>query len=120
MCFSTDKSPKRHAQPNPAHPPHSRRAALLRRNHQNAIDNADVRVLDVVVQSHEKTSMHEHKANRVMIYRNAGTQSFQYEDGRHSTFSFKDNEVKWSPIEGRHIAEAFIKKLSSEELSKSN
>ena len=74
------------------------------------IDNADVLVLDVVVQSHEKTSMHEHKANRVMIYRNAGTQSFQYEDGRHSTLSFKDNEVKWSPIEGRHIAEVSTEK----------
>src|SRR5258708_25241613 len=69
------------------------------------INNDDVRVLDVVVQPHEKTSMHEHKANRVMIYRMAGAQNFEYEDGRRSVVKFKENEVKWSPIEGKHIAE---------------
>jgi quercetin dioxygenase-like cupin family protein len=74
------------------------------------IDDADVRVLDVVVQSHEKTAMHEHKANRVMIYRAAGTQSFEYENGKHSTLSFKEGEVKWSPIEGKHIAEVSTEK----------
>jgi hypothetical protein len=74
------------------------------------IDNADVRVLDVIVQPHEKTSMHEHKANRVMIYRNAGSQSFVYENGRHGSISFKENEVKWSPIEGKHIAEVSTEK----------
>jgi quercetin dioxygenase-like cupin family protein len=74
------------------------------------INNDDVRVLDVVVQPHEKTSMHEHKANRVMIYKVAGAQSFQYEDGHHSTLTFTENEVKWSPIEGKHIAEVSTEK----------
>jgi quercetin dioxygenase-like cupin family protein len=74
------------------------------------INNEDVRVLDVVVQPHEKTSLHEHKANRVMIYKVAGTQSFQYEDGHHSTLTFGENEVKWSPIEGKHIAEVVTEK----------
>ncbi len=74
------------------------------------INNDDVRVLDVVVQPHEKTSMHEHKANRVMIYKVAGTQSFQYEDGHKSNLSFNENEVKWSPIEGKHIAEVATEK----------
>jgi quercetin dioxygenase-like cupin family protein len=69
------------------------------------INNDAVRVLDVVVQPHEKTSMHEHKANRVMIYKIAGAQRFQYEDGRTSTLTFHENDVKWSPIEGKHIAE---------------
>lgn len=69
------------------------------------IDNDDVRVLDVVVQPHEKTKMHEHKANRVMLYRVAGAQNFEYADGRHSVLKFKENEVKWSPVEGMHIAE---------------
>jgi quercetin dioxygenase-like cupin family protein len=74
------------------------------------IDNADIRVLDVIVQPHEKTSMHEHKANRVMIYRNAGSQAFEYENGKHGSISFKENEVKWSPIEGKHIAEVSTEK----------
>ena len=69
------------------------------------INNDDVRVLDVVVQPHEKTSMHEHKANRVMIYRVAGAQDFEYQNGRHSVLTFREDEVKWSPVEGKHIAE---------------
>ncbi len=69
------------------------------------VDNDDVRILDVVVQPHEKTKMHEHKANRVMIYRNAGAQNFEYEGGRKAVLKFKDNEVKWSPMDGMHAAE---------------
>ena len=69
------------------------------------INTDEVRVLDVVVQPHEKTALHEHKANRVMIYRNAGTQNIDYEDGRHKVLKFKDNEVMWAPIEGKHVAE---------------
>jgi quercetin dioxygenase-like cupin family protein len=74
------------------------------------INNDDVRVLDVVVQPHEKTSMHEHKANRVMIYRTAGAQNFEYADGRHSVLTFKENQVLWSPMEGKHIAEVATEK----------
>src|ERR1700712_1764702 len=69
------------------------------------INNEDVRVLDVVVQPHEKTKMHEHSLNRVMIYRNAGAQAFEYKEGKASTLTFKANEVKWSPHGGMHIAE---------------
>ena len=69
------------------------------------IDNDDVRVLDVVLQPHEKTALHEHKSNRVMIYRNAGSQSIDYEDGRHVILTFKENQVMWAPIEGKHVAE---------------
>ena len=69
------------------------------------VNNDDIRVLDVVVQPHEKTKMHEHKANRVMIYRVAGAQNFEYAGGRHSVLKFKENEVKWSAMEGMHIAE---------------
>ena len=69
------------------------------------IDNADVRVIDAVLQPHEKTALHEHKANRVMIYRNAGAQNIDYEGGRRVVLTFKDNEVKWSPVEGKHTSE---------------
>ncbi len=68
------------------------------------IDNDDVRVLDVVVQPHEKTKMHEHKANRVMIYRNAGAQDFEYEGGKKSVLKFSNNQVLWSPGGGMHTA----------------
>ena len=68
------------------------------------INNDDVRVLDVVVQPHEKTKMHEHKANRVMLYRTAGAQDFEYGDGRKSTLKFRQNQVLWSPQDGMHLA----------------
>jgi quercetin dioxygenase-like cupin family protein len=69
------------------------------------IDNDDVRVLDVLVQPREKTALHEHNFNRVMIYRNAGSQNIDYEGGRHVVLTFRENQVMWAPIEGKHVAE---------------
>lgn len=69
------------------------------------IDNEDVRVLDVVVQPHEKTKLHEHKPNRVIIFRDAGVQELKYEDGRKSVLKFGDNQVLWTPGGGMHTAE---------------
>jgi beta-alanine degradation protein BauB len=68
------------------------------------IDNDQVKVLNVVVQPHEKTRLHQHKVNRVMIYLNAGRQDFDYE-GKKSVLNFKAGDVKWSPAGGMHIAE---------------
>ncbi|MEO7144342.1 MAG: hypothetical protein ABI165_12665 [Bryobacteraceae bacterium] len=69
------------------------------------IENDQVKVLNVVVQPHEKTRLHQHKVNRVMVYLNAGQQTFEYADGKHSALTFKAGEVKWSPADGMHIAE---------------
>ncbi len=68
------------------------------------INNDDVKVLEVVVRPHEKNKMHEHKANRVMIYRNVGAQAFEYEGRKKSILIFKENEVIWSPGGGMHAA----------------
>jgi quercetin dioxygenase-like cupin family protein len=69
------------------------------------IDNDQVKVLNVVVQPHEKTRLHQHKVNRVMIYLQAGRQDFDYADGEKSVLKFKAGEMKWSPAGGIHIAE---------------
>ncbi len=69
------------------------------------INDDNVRVLDVVVQPHEKGKLHEHKANRVMIYRTAGSQEIVYADGRKTVLKFKENQVMWSPREGMHTSE---------------
>jgi quercetin dioxygenase-like cupin family protein len=69
------------------------------------IDNDQVKVLNVVVQPHEKTRLHQHKINRVMIYLKAGRQDFEYPDGKKSVLNFKAGEMKWSPAGGMHIAE---------------
>ena len=70
-----------------------------------AIDNEQVRVLRVTQQPHQKTRLHEHKVNRVMIYLQAGRQNFEYEGGKKSVLTWKAGEAKWSPAAGMHTAE---------------
>ena len=79
-------------------------AAFSAETVKTPIDNDQVKVLNVVVQPHEKTRLHQHKVNRVMIYRQAGRQDFDY-DGKKSVLNFKAGEMKWSPASGMHIAE---------------
>jgi len=70
------------------------------------INNEDVRVLSVIVQPHEPTRMHQHATNRVMIYRQAGAQTFKFQEGsRSETLHWSAGEAKWSPAAGMHIAE---------------
>ncbi len=69
------------------------------------IDNDQVKVLSVVVQPHEKTRLHQHKVNRVMIYLTAGTQDIDYKDTGKTVLTFQAGEAKWSPAGGMHIAE---------------
>ena len=69
------------------------------------VDNDQVKVLSVTVQPHEKTRLHQHKVNRVMIYLQAGRQDFAYQNGKKSIVRFKAGEMKWSPAGGMHIAE---------------
>jgi len=69
------------------------------------IDNDQVKVLSVLVQPHEKTRLHQHKVNRVMIYLMAGTQDINYQDTGKTVLQFKAGEAKWSPAGGMHIAE---------------
>jgi quercetin dioxygenase-like cupin family protein len=80
-------------------------AAFSAETVKTPIDNDQVKVLNVVVQPHEKTRLHQHKVNRVMIYLEAGRQDFDYPDGKKSVLKFKAGEMKWSPAGGMHIAE---------------
>lgn len=69
------------------------------------LDNGDVKVLSVDVKAHEKTRLHEHKVNRVMIYLQPGRQDFEFQDGHKTSLTWKAGEPKWSPAAGMHIAE---------------
>ena len=69
------------------------------------INNEQVKVLAVTVQPHEKTRLHEHKINRVMVYLDAGRQHFEYEGKGPSDLTWKAGEAKWSPAAGKHVAE---------------
>ena len=68
------------------------------------LDNDQVRVVTVTDQPHVKTSLHEHKVNRVMVYLNAGKQEMT-QDGRKAVVEYKAGEVKWSAAGGMHQAE---------------
>lgn len=68
------------------------------------IDNDQVKVLNVMQQPHEATKRHRHAVNRVMIYLQPGTQSFDH-DGKKSVLKWKAGDVKWSPADGMHVAE---------------
>lgn len=69
------------------------------------IENDQVKVVNVVVQPHEKTRVHQHKVNRVMIYLTAGTQEFNFQDTGKSVLTFKAGQAIWSPAGGMHTAE---------------
>src|SRR6202011_2397708 len=69
------------------------------------IDNDQVKVLKVNQAPHQKTPMHQHLMNRVMIYLQPGHQNFEHEGGRKSVLDWKAGEGKWSPAGGMHAAE---------------
>jgi quercetin dioxygenase-like cupin family protein len=69
------------------------------------IENDQVKVIRALEQPHQKTKLHKHDVNRVMIYLQAGTQDFNYQDGEKKTLQFKAGEALWSPAGKMHIAE---------------
>ena len=70
-----------------------------------ALENEFVKVIDVTVQPHQKTRMHDHKINRVMVYLNEGRQQFKWQKGQPSDLNWKAGQVLWSPAAGMHVAE---------------
>jgi uncharacterized RmlC-like cupin family protein/type 1 glutamine amidotransferase len=70
-----------------------------------AIENDQVRVLDVTSPPHRKSALHEHAQNRVMIYLTAGTNRLEYEGGRVENLTFQPGDALWSPAGGRHTSD---------------
>lgn len=71
------------------------------------LENDQVKVVRALEKPHVKGKFHEHKLNRVMIYLQAGSQRFEYQDGRKpAVFTYKAGEVKWSPADGMHSPES--------------
>lgn len=80
-------------------------ATLGAQNRETPIDNDQVTVIKVTEQPHVKTSLHEHKFNRVMIYLSPGRQEIVPQTGAKTVLDFKAGEVKWSPVSGMHTSE---------------
>ena len=79
--------------------------SFLSQTARTVVENDQVKVLSVDVAPHQKTRLHDHKVNRVMIYLQAGMQKIDYENGKKNVLNWKAGEAKWSPASGMHIAE---------------
>lgn len=80
-------------------------AAAVWGQSQTMLENDQVRVLKADDAPHSKTAMHEHKANRVMIYLTAGRQEITLQSGQKTVLDVKAGEVRWSPANGMHVSE---------------
>ncbi len=68
------------------------------------IDNDQGRILVVSSAPDVKSSLHEHKMNRVMIYLDAGKMTLTNPNGNVETLNFKAGEALWSPSGGLHTS----------------
>lgn len=69
------------------------------------IENEYVRVLDVTAAPHQKTRLHQHAMNRVMVYLDAGSQRIEYPGHPAADIHWKAGQPLWSPAAGMHTAE---------------
>jgi len=69
-------------------------------------DDDRVRVLKVTVAPGQKSALHKHDVNRVMVYLNEGGQKLTYQDGKVDDQKWKAGEVRWSPAGGLHTSES--------------
>jgi uncharacterized RmlC-like cupin family protein len=75
------------------------------KTHNVEIDNASVRVIRAMNTPGQKSGMHEHRSNRVMIHLDAGVMRIAHQDGRVDDIHFKPGDVRWDPAGGMHTSE---------------
>ena len=80
-------------------------ATLLAQAVSVPIENEKVKVVKVTQAPHNKTKLHKHDMNRVMIYLQPGKQDFEYQGAKPVTVNWKAGQALWSPAAGMHIAE---------------
>jgi beta-alanine degradation protein BauB len=73
------------------------------KNYQLMFENTTVRVLRVTVAPGEKTTMHEHPDNAVVVFTDSKIR-FTGADGKPVDAALKPNEAMWSPA-GKHAGE---------------
>ena len=70
-----------------------------------AVDNPRVRILTANDQPHQRTALHKHDFNRVMIYLDSADQDISHPDAPTEHLHWKAGDVAWSPAGGMHISE---------------
>ena len=68
-------------------------------------DTPEVRVIEVTTSPGQRSALHEHKMNRVMIYLDGGHMVLTHPDGTTEEIRFKAGDVRWSPADGPHISD---------------
>jgi quercetin dioxygenase-like cupin family protein len=69
------------------------------------VDNPTVRILNATDKPHQKTALHKHDANRVMIYLSSGDLDVTTEDGHTDHQHWKSGDVAWSVGGPLHVSE---------------
>ncbi len=75
------------------------------KSHNVAIDNEHVRVIDAMNVPGQKSRLHKHDVNRVMVHLDAGTMRIAHQDGRVDDIKFKAGDVRLDPAGGMHTSE---------------
>lgn len=68
-------------------------------------DTPEARVVEVVTSPGQRSPMHEHSRNRVLIYLDTGRQTLTDAHGNVQELRFHYGDVVWSPAGAQHISE---------------
>jgi len=68
-------------------------------------DTPEARVVEVVTSPGQRSPMHEHHTNRVLIYLDTGHQTLTDAHGNVQELRFHHGDVVWSPAGAQHISE---------------
>ena len=69
------------------------------------LDTPEVRVIDAVNSPGQRSALHRHDVNRVMIYLDGGHMTLTDPQGQVQDVRWKPGDVRWSPAGGQHISE---------------
>lgn len=75
------------------------------KTHNVLIENAYVKVIRAMNHPGDKSRMHKHDVNRVMIHLDAGVMRIAHEDGKIDDIKFQPGDVRWDPAGGMHTSE---------------
>lgn len=80
-------------------------AGGLRAQDDVKFDTPEARVLLAINSPGQRSNLHQHRLNRVMIYLDDGHMELTGGDGKVEEVRWKAGDVRWSPAGGPHISE---------------
>jgi len=69
------------------------------------LNDAQVRVVHATNEPGDKSRLHKHDVNRVMVHLDPGRMKLAFEDGEVKDIVFKAGDVRWDPKGGMHTSE---------------